>query len=73
MITYEEGFSHWNPKDDPGSLDLPFAIVAHEMAHQWTVPYAFVEGAPVLSESVAWYYGMKVVENDRGSSSFSGF
>ncbi|MGH9754200.1 MAG: ABC transporter permease [Blastocatellia bacterium] len=66
MITYAEGFSLWNPKDDPRSLDLPFAIVAHEMAHQWTVPYAFVEGAPVMSESLAWYYGMKVVENARG-------
>ena len=38
-------------------LDLPFAIVAHEMAHQWGVPYALVEGAPVMSESIAWYYG----------------
>ena len=66
LITHEEGFSLWNPKDDPGSLDLPFAIVAHEMAHQWTVPYAVVEGAPVLSESVAWYCGMKVVEHARG-------
>jgi ABC-type transport system involved in multi-copper enzyme maturation permease subunit len=66
MITHEEGFSLWNPKDDPGNLDLPFAVVAHEMAHQWTVPYANVEGAPVLSESLAWYYGMKVVEKARG-------
>jgi len=66
MITYEEGFSDWTPEDDPGSLDLPFAVVAHEMAHQWTVPYAHVEGAPVMSESIAWYYGMKVVENARG-------
>ena len=66
MITYTEGFSFYNPKDDPGSLDLPFAIVAHEMAHQWTVPYANVEGAPVMSESLAWYYAMKAVENARG-------
>jgi hypothetical protein len=40
--------------------------MAHEMAHQWTVPYANVEGAPVLSESLAWYYAMQVVENARG-------
>ncbi len=66
MITHEEGFSLWTPKDDPGYLDLPYAVVAHEMAHQWTVPYAHVEGAPVLSESLAWYYGMKVVEHARG-------
>jgi hypothetical protein len=66
MLIWEEGFSFWNPKDDPESLDHPFAVVAHEMGHQWTVPYANVEGAPVLSESLAWYYGMKVVENARG-------
>jgi ABC-2 type transport system permease protein len=36
------------------------------MAHQWTVPYANVEGAPVMSESLAWYYAMKVVEHARG-------
>jgi len=66
MLTYAEGFSLWNPKDDAGSLDFPFAVVAHEMAHQWTVPYANVEGAPVMSESIAWYYAMKVVEHARG-------
>jgi ABC-2 type transport system permease protein len=66
MITYAEGFSLWHPKDDPGSLDFPFAVVAHEMAHQWTVPYANVEGAPVMSESLAWYYALKAVENARG-------
>ncbi|MBT1695381.1 hypothetical protein KK083_00745 [Fulvivirgaceae bacterium PWU4] len=66
MITHAEGFSHWKPNDDPNSLDLPYAVVAHEIAHQWTVPYATVEGAPVMSESVAWYYGMKVVEHARG-------
>jgi hypothetical protein len=66
MITHAEGFSHWDPNDDPNNLDLPYAVVAHEMAHQWTVPYATVEGAPVMSESVAWYYGMKVMEHARG-------
>jgi ABC-2 type transport system permease protein len=65
MITHEEGFVFWNPRD--GGLDLPFAIVAHEMAHQWTVPFAFVEGAPVMSESLAWYYGMQVVRESYGA------
>ena len=57
MLTFTEGTALWNPGDDPASLDLPFAVMAHEMAHQWTVPYAHVEGAPVMSESLAWYYG----------------
>jgi len=66
MLVYEEGFSLLNPEDDPGGFDHPFAVMAHEVAHQWTVPYANVEGAPVMSESVAWYYAMKAVENARG-------
>lgn len=66
MLTHGEGFTLLRPKDAPGSLDFPFAVVAHEMAHQWTVPYASVEGAPVMSESLAWYYAMKVVEHAGG-------
>jgi ABC-2 type transport system permease protein len=62
MIVYQEGFMTWNPSNNPGPHDHPYAIVAHEMGHQWNVPYAAVEGAPIMSESVAWYYGMKVVE-----------
>lgn len=65
MITYGQGFALWTPEE--GGLDFPFAVMAHEMAHQWTVPYAIVEGAPVMSESLAWYYGMKLVEHARGS------
>jgi hypothetical protein len=66
MIVHGEGFTQWNPGNDENNLDLPYAIVAHEMGHQWTVPYAPVEGAPVMSESVAWYYGMKAVEYSHG-------
>ncbi|MGK7391670.1 MAG: M1 family aminopeptidase [Candidatus Cyclobacteriaceae bacterium M2_1C_046] len=66
MITYSEGFSLWQSKANQLTPDHPFAVVAHEVAHQWTVPYANVEGAPVMSESVAWYYAMKVVENEYG-------
>jgi ABC-2 type transport system permease protein len=68
MITHAEGFAFWSPADEPGSLDLPFAVVAHEMAHQWTVPYASAEGAPVMSESLAWYYGMQVVRESYGEA-----
>lgn len=67
LLTYSEGFALWSPDDDPARLDLPFAVMAHEMAHQWTVPYAHVEGAPVMSESVAWYAAMRAVEDAYGS------
>ena len=65
MITHGEGFALWTLKDER-RLDLPSATVAHEMAHQWTLPYAFVEGAPVMSESLAWYYAMQVMRESYG-------
>lgn len=65
MLTHGEGFALWTLKDERG-LDLPSATVAHEVAHQWTLPYAFVEGAPVMSESIAWYYAMQVMRESYG-------
>jgi ABC-2 type transport system permease protein len=65
-IDYTEGLSRYNPAADPRGLDMPFAVFAHEMAHQWQVPHAFAEGAPLLSESFAWYAAMGVVEKEYG-------
>ncbi|HEX2208911.1 MAG TPA: hypothetical protein VHG93_14635, partial [Longimicrobium sp.] len=65
-IDYTEGFSRFSPEQDPRGHDMPFAIIAHEMAHEWQVPYAFAEGAPLLSESFAWYAAMGVVEETYG-------
>jgi hypothetical protein len=70
-ISYEEGFSLFNPEADGRDLDFPFAIVAHEVAHQWwgnQVTPAPVEGAPVLTESLAWYSAMAVVEKTYGDA-----
>ncbi len=68
-IMYSEAFAVVNPTDDARHLDLPFAVIAHEIAHQWwghqIVP-ADVEGAPVLTESLAWYSAMMVVEKTYG-------
>lgn len=66
MITHGEGFTAWHPDKYKGKFDLPSAIIAHEVAHQWTAPIAPVEGAPVMSESIAWYYGMKLVGHAGG-------
>jgi hypothetical protein len=66
IISFGDGFSLWNPRRDAKSFDLPYAVVAHETAHQWTVPIAPVQGAPVMSEGVAWYYAMKLVEHTKG-------
>jgi aminopeptidase N len=69
-ITTEEGFFLLNPKEDPRGFDLVTAVVAHEMAHQWwggQLTPARVEGAGLLSESLAWYSAMGVLEDKYGS------
>jgi ABC-type transport system involved in multi-copper enzyme maturation permease subunit len=70
LISYGQGVPFWIPKDDPRSLDLPFFVVAHEMAHQWTLPYALVEGLPFLAEGLATYFAMQVVKESRGGEQF---
>ena len=68
MITFQEGFSLLNPESGPQGLDLPFYVVAHEAAHQWwgSGLAARVEGAGLLSESLASYAGYQVVEKTYG-------
>jgi hypothetical protein len=66
MLTHGEGVTLMNPDGEDRGLDMQYFIIAHEMGHQWNVPAAFAEGAPVLSESLATYYAMKVVEHTRG-------
>ena len=67
IISHGQGFPFWIPKD-AGALDFPYAVMAHEMAHQWTLPYAMVEGAPFLSEGLAWYSAMQVVRASKGEN-----
>ena len=58
-----------NPGRGPRDVDFVFAVAAHEMAHQWwgnqLVP-ARVEGSPLMSETLAWYSAMQVVEQTYG-------
>ncbi|HEX8350764.1 MAG TPA: M1 family aminopeptidase, partial [Hymenobacter sp.] len=66
-IDFQEGYSSMNPQ--PGGLDLPYHIMAHEVAHQWwgfRLTPAAVEGAGLLVESLATYSAMQVVEETLG-------
>ncbi|WP_224245460.1 ABC transporter permease/M1 family aminopeptidase [Hyalangium gracile] len=70
-VSFREGFSLLHPEEDPRDIDFPFAVVAHEVAHQWwgnQVTPAWMEGAPVLSESMAWYSALSVVEKAHGAA-----
>ncbi|UOQ69415.1 M1 family metallopeptidase [Hymenobacter volaticus] len=69
-ITAEEGFFLLNPKADERGFDLVTAVVAHEVAHQWwgnQLKQAYVEGAGLISESLAWYSAMGVLEDKYGA------
>ena len=68
-ISYTEGFSRLKPQTDSQTFSFPFAVVAHEMAHQWwgnQLRPARAEGAALLTESLAWYSAMRVVETTYG-------
>jgi hypothetical protein len=70
MIRYGEGYSLMHPDDSPGGFDLPYYIMAHEVAHQWwgvaRLTPANVEGAGVLIEGLAVYSGMQVLAKHYG-------
>jgi ABC-2 type transport system permease protein len=65
LIYYGQGYPYWLPKNE-NQLDFPYAVMGHEMAHQWTLPLALVEGLPFMSEGLAWYYGIMLVKETRG-------
>ena len=61
--------------DDSG-VDYPFAVTAHEVAHQWwahQVIGANVMGATLLSESMAEYVSLKVIEKSQGKNKMRTF
>ena len=68
-VSYEEGFRLMNSTRDHRKVDFPFAVAAHEVAHHWwggELSPAPVEGAGLLSESLAWYSATTVVERHYG-------
>ncbi len=55
--------------NEDGGVDYPFAVTAHEIAHQWwahQVIGADVLGATMLSESMSEYASLKVLEQKHG-------
>ena len=51
------------------SIDTPFYVTAHELAHQWwghQVAGAFMQGSSMLSESLSQYAALMVMEKEYG-------
>ena len=71
IIYYGEHYVLMNPDSGPNGFDLPYYIMAHEIAHQWwgiaRLEPAYVEGAGVLIEGLSVYSGMQVLEETYGN------
>lgn len=68
LVRFSEGTALWNP-DGAGTLDLPFAVIAHEVAHEWwghQLEPAYVEGGPVMGEGLAEFAALGVVKEALG-------
>ncbi len=69
-IGYSTNFALLNTKNDKRGFDLPFAVTAHEIAHQWwphQLTAARVNGRALITESLAWYSALGVVKQTYGT------
>lgn len=61
---------------DPNEVDYPFYITSHEVAHQWwahQVIGANVQGSTLMSETMAQYSSLMVMEKEYGQAAMSKF
>ncbi|MDT8340700.1 MAG: M1 family aminopeptidase, partial [Longimicrobiales bacterium] len=68
-MPYSEAIGFIARIEDEEDIDFVFYVVAHEMAHQWwahQVIGAEVEGATVLSETLAQYSALMTMEREYG-------
>ena len=68
-MPYSESIGFIANLDNPDDIDSVFYIVAHEMAHQWwahQVIGANMEGGTLLSETLAQYSALMVMEKEYG-------
>ncbi len=74
-IPYSESMG-FIQKMKEGDLDFIYFVTAHEIAHQWwghQILPATVEGSNALSESLAEYYALLVVEKKYGKENIGRF
>ncbi len=68
-MPYSEGIGFIADIKEEDDIDMVFYVVAHEMAHQWwahQVIGANMKGATVLSETLAQYSSLMVMEKEFG-------
>ena len=75
-IPYSESIGFIADLRDKDAIDYVFYVTAHEVAHQWwahQVIGANVQGATVLSESLAQYSALMVMEHEYGRAKMRRF
>ncbi|WP_193163273.1 ABC transporter permease/M1 family aminopeptidase [Microbulbifer hainanensis] len=68
-VPYSEAIGFIADLRDPDKIDYVFYVTAHEVAHQWWAHQlvgANVQGATVLSETLAQYSALMVMEREYG-------
>lgn len=75
-MPYSESIGFIANLEHPDDIDKVFYVVGHEMGHQWwahQVVGANMEGATVLSETLAQYSALMVMEKEYGSDAMRKF
>lgn len=75
-VPYSEIIGFTSDLSDPSTIDLPYYVTAHEMAHQWwghQVGTANVQGSQVIPESLAQYSALRVMERKYGEAKLRKF
>ncbi|MDQ3027673.1 MAG: hypothetical protein M3R58_14375 [Pseudomonadota bacterium] len=77
-IPYSEsiGFIAKVDPKDPKDVDYPYYVTAHEIAHQWwahQVIGAYVQGATMMSETLAQYSALMVMKKKYGDAKMKRF
>ena len=75
-MPYSESIGFIANINKPDDIDMVFYVVAHEMGHQWwahQVIGANMEGATLLSETMAQYSALMVMEKEYGRDTMRKF
>jgi ABC-2 type transport system permease protein len=75
-IPYSEAIGFIARLTDPNDIDYPFYVTAHEVGHQWWAHQlvgADAQGATMLSETLAQYSAMMVMEHQYGHANMRRF
>lgn len=70
------GFIAKIDKNNPESIDYPFYVTAHEVAHQWWAHQVIggnVQGGTLMSETMSQYSALMVMEKEFGKQAMKKF